>query len=97
MEGHARISNDVIARYAADAAREVAGVTGLVESQLHRHHGVRLSGEGEALTVEVHLEVEWGAALQSLGQEVQRLVAETLGRMLDVHPASVDVVVAAVR
>ena len=40
MEGHASISPEVIARYASDAALEVEGVRGLVESHLPRHRGV---------------------------------------------------------
>ena len=36
------ISSDVLASYAADAAREVPGVRGLVEGTLHRHKGVRV-------------------------------------------------------
>jgi hypothetical protein len=31
MEGHASISSEVLASYAADAAREVHGVRGLVD------------------------------------------------------------------
>ena len=39
MEGHSVISSDILASYAADAAREVSGVHGLVESTIHRHKG----------------------------------------------------------
>jgi hypothetical protein len=41
MEGHASISNEILASYAADAAREVPGVRGLVERPLGRG-GVRI-------------------------------------------------------
>ena len=60
MEGRASISSDILARYAADAAREVEGVRGLVESHLHRHRGVRVLGEDGAVRIEIHLEAEWG-------------------------------------
>jgi uncharacterized alkaline shock family protein YloU len=93
MEGHARISNDIVARYAADAAREVPGVRGLVESPLHRRGGVRISGEGDALELGLHLEVEWGTPLQSLGRDVQERVAAYLQRMADTRPATIDVIV----
>jgi hypothetical protein len=43
MAGHASISADVLARYAGDAALEVEGVRGLVESHLPRHRPVRIS------------------------------------------------------
>jgi uncharacterized alkaline shock family protein YloU len=93
VEGHALISPDILASYAADAAREVGGVRGLVESSLHRHRGVRIVEEDGALGVELHLAVDWGADVPALGGEVQRRVTSYLGRMADVTPASVDVVI----
>lgn len=96
MEGHARISTDIVARYAGDAAREVPGVVNLVESTLHRHAGVRVSGDRDRPAVAVHVAAEWGAPLQLLGRELQRRVADYLGRMADVHPVSVDVIVESV-
>ena len=87
------ISSDILARYAADAAREVAGVRGLVESHLHRHRGVRVLGEDRAVKIEIHLEAEWGASLPEVGREVQRRVRDYLERMADVEPEAVDVVV----
>lgn len=93
MDGHALISPDVLGRYAADAAREVEGVQGLVESRLHRHKGVRVSGERGRVAIELHLEVGRGASIPAVGREVQRRVADYLARMTDVRPVSVDVVV----
>jgi uncharacterized alkaline shock family protein YloU len=95
VEGHASISTDVLARYAADAACEVEGVRGLVESHLHRHRGVRINGDGAAggLTVELHLDVAWGASIPQLGSAVQRRVGDYLERMAGERPAAVDVVV----
>lgn len=93
MEGHARISPDVLARYAADAAREVPGVSGLVEGHLPRQRGVQVDDEGERLSVELHIAVVWGASLPEVGREVQRRVAEYLVRMADAPPAAIDVVV----
>jgi len=93
LEGRALISNDVLASYAGDAAREVQGVRALVESHLPRHRGVRvLEDEGE-LVVELHLDVAWGASIPRVGAEVQRRVADYLERMADVRPARIDVAV----
>ena len=89
MEGHSVISPDVLARYAADAAREVDGVYGLVG----RHEGVKVSREDERLGVELHLELEWGASAVSVGAAVQAHVADCLARMADVRPDTIDVVV----
>jgi uncharacterized alkaline shock family protein YloU len=96
MAGRASISSEVLARYAADAAREIEGVRGLVASQLHRHRGVRVSGEDGAVTVELHLDVDWGAELPTLGQEVQQRVLDYLERMAGSRPAAVNVVIDAV-
>lgn len=93
MEGHARISTDIVARYAGDAAREVPGVADLVESALHRHSGVRVSGDRDRPAIAVHVAADWGTPLQQLGREVQRRVAEFIGRMTDVHATSIDVIV----
>jgi len=85
MEGHSHVSPGVVARCAADAAREVAGVTGLVG----RHGGVRVDGD----RVTPQLAVAWGAAIPDPGIEVQDRVTEYLERMANVRPATVDVVV----
>jgi uncharacterized alkaline shock family protein YloU len=92
MEGHSLISSDVLASYAADAARETAGVIGLVDSPLHRHKGVRVAEQEGRVTVELHLVCEWGASLPDVGRSVQRRVVEYLGRMADVRPTAVNVV-----
>ena len=89
----ASISADVLASYAADAAREVEGVSGLVESTLHRHKGVRIVEQDGRVRVEVHLKVAWGASVPDVGREVQRGVAAYLERMASVEPERVDVVV----
>lgn len=93
MESHASIANDVLASYAADAAREVRGVRGLVESHLPRHRGVRVNEDDGATRVELHLEVEWGAPIADVAAEVQRRVREYVEQMTDRRLTGVDVVV----
>jgi len=82
----ALVSADVVARYAADAAREVDGVTGVVEGV---RKGIRIDGD----EIEVHLAVRWGVSIPQVGASVQRGVADYLERMTDVRPAAVHVVV----
>ena len=89
----ATISSDILARYAADAAREVHGVRKLVESALHRHKGVRILEEDGSVRVELHLAVDWGASVPDVGREVQRNVAAYLSRMASIEPEAIDVVV----
>ena len=83
----ATISSDILASYAADAAREVDGVHAL------RRKGVRIAEEDGQVRVELHLELEWGASIPAVGREVQRRVARYLSEMAKVEPAAVDVVV----
>ena len=89
----ATISTDILASYAADAAREVEGVRGLVESALHRHKGVRMVDEDGRVRVELHVAVEWGASIPEVGREVQERVAAYLDQMANVDPEAVDVIV----
>jgi uncharacterized alkaline shock family protein YloU len=89
MEGHASISTDVLARYAGDAALEVDGVHGLA-----RHRPVRISvAEDGAVSVELHLALDWGASFGEVGTAVQDRVGEYLGRMAGERPVKVDVLV----
>jgi len=93
VEGNATVSSDVLARYAADAARETVGVRGLVASQLYRHRGVRVTGEGRAVVIDLYLDLDWGTSIPEVGREVQRRVLEYLERMAGARPAAVNVVV----
>jgi uncharacterized alkaline shock family protein YloU len=93
VEGRATITSEILASYAADAAREVDGVRGLVESTLYRHKGVRVLEDDDRLRVELHLVIEWGASIPEVGREVQRQVAAYLERMAKVAPDAVDVIV----
>ena len=93
MEGQASISTDILARYAADAAREVLGVRGVSESPLPGRRGVRVAADEGVVRVELHLTVEWGASIPELGRDVQRRVRDYLQSMADVDPIAVDVTV----
>ena len=81
------ISPDVLARYAGDAALEVAGVSGLTRD------AAEVSSPAEKADVVVHLELEWGAGADAVARQVQERVAEYLGRMANLDVASVGVVV----
>jgi uncharacterized alkaline shock family protein YloU len=82
----ALISADVVARYAADAAREVDGVTDVVDGV---RKGIRVDGD----EIEVHVAVRWGVSIPEVGASVQSGVADYLERMTDVRPGAVHVVV----
>lgn len=86
----ATIATDILARYAADAAREVDGVGAIAGRR-----GVRISGK-EATRIEIHVVAASGVSIPALGRAVQARVREYLSSMADVEPATVDVVVDAI-
>jgi uncharacterized alkaline shock family protein YloU len=81
------ISNEVLARYAGDAALEVDGVSGLARD------AAEISGSDGAIDIDVHVELAWGSSADGVARQVQQRVAEYIERMANVHVASVDVVV----
>ena len=97
MAGGATVSDDVFARYAADAATAVDGVRALAESHLHRHRGVRVLGSAETgPTIEIHLDVAWGAQIPETGRTVQLRVSDYLAKMTGARPNAVNVIVESV-
>jgi uncharacterized alkaline shock family protein YloU len=83
MEGHSVISPEVLARYAADAAAEVAGV------HTKQRRGARVSGN----EVEVHIVIDYGANIPDVAADVQQRVIDYLAQMADMRPSAVNVVV----
>lgn len=96
MDPQPLVSADVLARYAADAARDVEGVVAVADGARHRGRGVVVTTDGDATAVRLHLELEWGRSAPAVGAAVQERVREYLARMVDVRPAAVDVVVSGV-
>ena len=96
MTGQSVISPEILATYAADAATDVPGVRRLVESHVPRHRGVRISEEDGRVVVEVHVAVGWGTSIPAVGSAVQERVRDYLGRMADLEPAAVNVIVDAI-
>jgi uncharacterized alkaline shock family protein YloU len=84
------ISNDVLARYARDAALEVEGVSRLARD------AAGVSGTEVGFDIAVHVELAWGAAADGVARDVQERVAEYIERMANVSVGSVDVVVESV-
>jgi uncharacterized alkaline shock family protein YloU len=87
-DGQATISSDILARYAADAAREVDGVAAVTGRR-----GVKVGESDGAVHVEIHIAVRWGAPIPAVGAAVQQRVHDYLARMTTVKSSEVDVVV----
>ncbi len=96
MESRAVISNEVLARYAADAAREVEGVRSLADSHLRRQKGVSVRAGENGISVELHLVVDYGSSIPPIAREVQQRVRQYLKVMADIDPARVEVVIVGV-
>jgi uncharacterized alkaline shock family protein YloU len=88
MEGNAQISTDVLASYAADAAREIHGVRGL-----EGRKAVRVSADDGRVAVELHLGVDWGTSIPDVALAVQHRVRDYLMRMADIDAPTVNVVI----
>ena len=86
MEGNSVVSDEVIARYARDAALAVTGVARVVD-------GVRKGVRVDDGRIALHLAFADGVSIPDVGAAVQREVADYLERMTDVRPSAVDVVV----
>ena len=93
MDQQALVSPDVLARYAGDAASEVSGVSSLADGGLHRGKAVVVTPTDHALTIAVHVELEWGESAAEVGAAVQQRVREYVERMANAKVATVDVVV----
>jgi uncharacterized alkaline shock family protein YloU len=96
MEGHALISPEVLARYAADAAREVEGVRRVVTGHLRRQPGVSVELREGGVVVRVPVALQYGIPIAPVAREVQQRVRRYLKVMADVDPAAVEVVIAQV-
>jgi uncharacterized alkaline shock family protein YloU len=94
MEGHALISPEVLARYAADAASEVEGVRRVITGHLRRQPSVRVLVGEDGVRFQVPVVLEYGIPIVPVAREVQRRVRRYLKVMADVYPASVEVVIA---
>jgi uncharacterized alkaline shock family protein YloU len=81
------ISNDVLARYAGDAALEVNGVAALTRD------AAEISAASGRVDIDVHVELAWGMEAGGVAREVQDRVAGYIERMANVPVGSVDVVV----
>jgi uncharacterized alkaline shock family protein YloU len=92
LNGHAAISHELLASYAADAALEVDGVRGLVDAP-RRHRGVRVKEENGAIGLEIHLELKWGTSAPIVGSAVQARVSTYVSRTTNLTSVGVDVVV----
>ena len=96
MDDQALISPEVLALYAADAAREVEGVRRVITGHLRRQPGVRVRVSEDGVHVQIPVVLEYGMPIAPVAREVQRRVCRYLKVMADVDLSAVEIVVAQV-
>ena len=95
--GRILISEDVIASIAALAVREVEGVYGLsttaafdistILGKKNLRNGIRVTMDGENVTISCNLIVKMGEAVMTVAKNVQESIANEVISMTGVHPA----------
>ena len=105
--GAVRVANEVVAWIAALAALQVEGVAALyrpggqsIDRILRRpaaHRGVRVEVLAETtLKIDAWIAVEAGGSVPTIGNEVQRRIADAIDRMLGLRIAEVNVFISEV-
>lgn len=95
LDERPQLSHEVIAAYAADAARSVPGIVALhtplwreVTALMHESPGsgvvVRDSRAG-AVDLDIHVEVAWGTVIPGLAVAVEEAVRERVTALLDIE------------
>ena len=100
-KGSINISEEVIAVIAAAAASEVEGVYGLhashgkeiaqVTGKRWRTRGVRISADGDDITIDVQIMAEMGFAVNEVGAEVQKAVISAVEAAAGITVTAVNV------
>ena len=99
--GSVNISNDVISTIASTAALEVEGVVGMTSNlaegisellgKKNYGKGVKTEINKDQVSLELHLNLAYGAKLNQVGEEVQIKVKEAIENMTDLNVTNVDV------
>ena len=94
--GSINYSNDVLAKIAALATDEVEGVAGTSGGSLSdmlgvKNRGIRIDLEGESVTVELNVVIEYGKKLHEVSKSVQENVKKAIENMTALKVNSVNV------
>jgi uncharacterized alkaline shock family protein YloU len=93
VDRKAVVAEDVLASYAADAAREIEGVACVLDGSLPHRRGAQVSVTDCGAGVEIHLGIDWGVDAVEVGTTVQARVAEYLVQMAGFSRVTVGVVI----
>ncbi len=96
------ISEDVLTAITTKAAGEVEGVASVMNQTMTEQlteqimrkkvgHGVRVSMEGDQVTLDVYLMVRYGFAIPEVAEKVQKAVAAAIASMANFNVRTVNV------
>ncbi len=97
-----KISEDVVQTIAAMAIKEVQGLDlpaasaeGFVEKLVKKNFskGIKVEMNEKTVSLEIHVNVEYGAKIQPLAAELQEVVKRNIETMTDLTVLAVDVYV----
>jgi uncharacterized alkaline shock family protein YloU len=99
--GSLTIARDVVAEIVVETAERCYGVVGLAAGsrlgKLLRRDGVTVGGEASAVSIALHVVVEYGLNLAEVASTVRSQVAYEVERVTGLTVAAVEVVVQGVR
>ena len=98
--GRITISSDAIAHIVGETARECYGVVGMAGRRRLRDRptrGVEVGGNGDGVTIDLHVVVEYGLNLAEVAATVRNRVAYEVERQTGLTVAAVEVRIEDVR
>jgi len=98
--GRITISSDAIAHIVGETARECYGVVGMAGRRRLRDRptrGVEVGGNGDGVTIDLHVVVEYGLNLAEVAATVRNRVAYEVERQTGLSVAAVEVRIEDVR
>lgn len=98
--GRISISSDAIAQVVAEVARESYGVVGMAGPKwlpARAKRGIDVGREGDAVTVDVHVVVEYGLNLAEVASTLRNRVGYEVERLTGLPVRSVEVHIEGVR
>lgn len=90
--GRIRISSAAIARIVAETAAESYGVVAMAgRRRLRGARGIEIGGDGDGVTVDVHVVVEYGLNLAEVASTIRNRVGYEVGRLTGLPVRAVEV------
>ena len=100
--GRVAISGDAVVQIVALTAAECYGVVGMAGGKLGRlrgraHRGIEVSGDGDGVSIGLHVVVEHGLNLAEVASTVRSRISYEVGRMTGLPIVGVEVHIEAVK